>query len=37
MTFEVVSDGVDLMEHAVANDEERSDFAEVGIFSLTAF
>jgi hypothetical protein len=31
MTFEVVSDSVDLLEHVVADDEEQSDFAEVEI------
>jgi hypothetical protein len=33
MTLEVVSDNVELMEHIMVDDEERSDFAELGIFS----
>jgi hypothetical protein len=39
LTFKVISDNVEPLEHVVADDEEQLDFAEVGIFSylLSAF
>jgi hypothetical protein len=33
LSFKVISDSIELLEHVVADDEEQSDFAEVGIFS----
>jgi hypothetical protein len=34
MTFEVISDSVEILEHVVADDKEQSAFAEVGISFL---
>jgi hypothetical protein len=33
MTLEVVPDDIEVLEHVVVDDKERSAFAEVGIFS----
>ena len=33
MALEVISDDVELLEHIIVDNEEQSDFAEVGIVS----